>query len=381
MLVLDVPVEDELVRAHHRPPRLPRREPSLPRHRRAAEGAGRVRHRRLRAVPARRRPRGHRAPARRHLRARDRAGARALPRAGGTPGRGDRRARGPERSRPTCSRPSMRRLEAADDPPQVAARARAHGRGRLDRGADARAAARRARPGRDDGRARPRSPRSSSAARAGCRRSRATTASRPRSAPRRTTWSCTGSPGEYTLRDGRRHLGRRGRDAARLGRPTPADAVRRRGRSARGRRAPARRLPRSRCSPRSSSASTAAICPTSGTPVQTRVEADGFGVIRSLVGHGVGRRMHEDPQIPNYGPPGRGPVLQTRDDAGRGADDHRQRRDRRAARRGRRLVDLSAPTTRSRRTTSTRSPSTDDGPLDPDPPRGLVAGRRRGRCR
>ena len=41
--------------------------------------------------------------------------------------------------------------------------------------------------------------------------------------------------------------------------------------------------------------------------MQTRVEADGFGVIRSLVGHGVGRRMHEDPQIPNYGPPGRGP--------------------------------------------------------------------------
>ena len=43
--------------------------------------------------------------------------------------------------------------------------------------------------------------------------------------------------------------------------------------------------------------------------MQTRVEADGFGVIRSLVGHGVGRRMHEDPQIPNYGPPGRGHVL------------------------------------------------------------------------
>ena len=46
-----------------------------------------------------------------------------------------------------------------------------------------------------------------------------------------------------------------------------------------------------------------------GHAVQTRVEADGFGVIRSLVGHGVGRRMHEDPQIPNYGPPGRGHVL------------------------------------------------------------------------
>jgi methionyl aminopeptidase len=46
-----------------------------------------------------------------------------------------------------------------------------------------------------------------------------------------------------------------------------------------------------------------------GHAVQSRVEADGFGVIRSLVGHGVGRRMHEDPQIPNYGLPGRGQVL------------------------------------------------------------------------
>ncbi len=44
--------------------------------------------------------------------------------------------------------------------------------------------------------------------------------------------------------------------------------------------------------------------------VQTVVEAAGFAVVRSLVGHGVGRSYHEDPQIPNYGPPGRGPVLQ-----------------------------------------------------------------------
>ena len=43
--------------------------------------------------------------------------------------------------------------------------------------------------------------------------------------------------------------------------------------------------------------------------VQEVVEARGFGVVRSLVGHGVGRNMHEDPQIPNYGPPGRGPKL------------------------------------------------------------------------
>ena len=43
--------------------------------------------------------------------------------------------------------------------------------------------------------------------------------------------------------------------------------------------------------------------------VQARVEADGFAIIRSLVGHGVGRDMHEDPQIPNYGRPGTGPEL------------------------------------------------------------------------
>jgi methionyl aminopeptidase len=43
--------------------------------------------------------------------------------------------------------------------------------------------------------------------------------------------------------------------------------------------------------------------------VQSRVETDGFSVIRSLVGHGIGRDMHEDPQIPNYGDPGTGPPL------------------------------------------------------------------------
>ncbi|HET7559808.1 MAG TPA: type I methionyl aminopeptidase [Limnochordia bacterium] len=43
--------------------------------------------------------------------------------------------------------------------------------------------------------------------------------------------------------------------------------------------------------------------------VQAHVEAEGFSVVRELVGHGVGRQMHEDPQVPNYGPPGRGPRL------------------------------------------------------------------------
>jgi methionyl aminopeptidase len=44
--------------------------------------------------------------------------------------------------------------------------------------------------------------------------------------------------------------------------------------------------------------------------VQTVVEEAGFSIVRSLVGHGVGRSYHEDPQIPNYGPPGHGPPLQ-----------------------------------------------------------------------
>ena len=44
--------------------------------------------------------------------------------------------------------------------------------------------------------------------------------------------------------------------------------------------------------------------------IQRRVEADGYSVIRSLVGHGVGREMHEDPQIPNFGTPGSGPLLE-----------------------------------------------------------------------
>lgn len=45
--------------------------------------------------------------------------------------------------------------------------------------------------------------------------------------------------------------------------------------------------------------------------VQEAAESRGFSVIRSLVGHGVGRSMHEEPQVPNFGEPGRGPRLQT----------------------------------------------------------------------
>jgi len=43
--------------------------------------------------------------------------------------------------------------------------------------------------------------------------------------------------------------------------------------------------------------------------IQSRVEREGFSVVRELVGHGIGREMHEEPQVPNYGPPNRGPKL------------------------------------------------------------------------
>jgi methionyl aminopeptidase len=43
--------------------------------------------------------------------------------------------------------------------------------------------------------------------------------------------------------------------------------------------------------------------------IQRHAESNGFSVVRTLVGHGIGREMHEDPQIPNFGLPGRGPVL------------------------------------------------------------------------
>jgi methionyl aminopeptidase len=46
-----------------------------------------------------------------------------------------------------------------------------------------------------------------------------------------------------------------------------------------------------------------------GHAVQQHVEAYGFSVVREFVGHGIGERMHEEPQVPNYGEPGRGPRL------------------------------------------------------------------------
>jgi methionyl aminopeptidase len=46
-----------------------------------------------------------------------------------------------------------------------------------------------------------------------------------------------------------------------------------------------------------------------GWAVQEHAEAHGYSIVREYVGHGIGRRMHEDPQIPNYGKPGKGPKI------------------------------------------------------------------------
>jgi methionyl aminopeptidase len=46
-----------------------------------------------------------------------------------------------------------------------------------------------------------------------------------------------------------------------------------------------------------------------GWAVQSHAETHGYSVVRDYVGHGIGRRMHEDPQIPNYGKPGKGPKI------------------------------------------------------------------------
>ena len=45
--------------------------------------------------------------------------------------------------------------------------------------------------------------------------------------------------------------------------------------------------------------------------IQRHVEEQGYSVVRDFVGHGIGRKMHEDPQVPNFGIPGRGPRLKT----------------------------------------------------------------------
>ncbi len=66
---------------------------------------------------------------------------------------------------------------------------------------------------------------------------------------------------------------------------------------------------RRRSPPGSSSAARTTVSRTSRTRFRPPPSRSGFSVVRSLVGHGVGRSMHEEPQIPNYGEPGRGPLL------------------------------------------------------------------------
>jgi methionyl aminopeptidase len=48
-----------------------------------------------------------------------------------------------------------------------------------------------------------------------------------------------------------------------------------------------------------------------GFAVQSHAEAQGYSIVRDYVGHGIGRQMHEDPQIPNYGKPGKGPKIKS----------------------------------------------------------------------
>ena len=62
--------------------------------------------------------------------------------------------------------------------------------------------------------------------------------------------------------------------------------------------------------PVSPSAARATAWATSSSAIQRVAEDAGLSVVRSLVGHGVGRNMHEDPQVPNYGKPGKGPLLE-----------------------------------------------------------------------
>ena len=118
-----------------------------------------------------------------------------------------------------------------------------------------------------------------------------------------------GIPGPYELQARRHPLDRRRRDQRRLGRRRRDHGPDRRRSpggaqqlldvtkdvALRGHRADAARQPPRRRLARA---------------IQRAVERDGLSIIRTLVGHGIGRDMHEDPQIPNFGEPGKGPVLE-----------------------------------------------------------------------
>ena len=131
-------------------------------------------------------------------------------------------------------------------------------------------------------------------------------------------------PGPLQARARRHHQPRRRRRSRTAGSPTP----RARSRSARSRRSPRKLLDvdqSSRCSPPSSSAGRQPPRRRLARRAGDASRAPGCRVVRSLVGHGIGRDMHEDPQIPNYGEPGRGPAARGGHGARRRADGQRRR--------------------------------------------------------
>ena len=204
---------------------------------------------------------------------------------------------------------SSRAARGSRDHPQVPGRDRDDGERRPRRRRHARADRRAPPAGRHDRRSSTSSPTSTSARGRHLVVPRLPRLSRRRSARRRTTWSCTASPtarrsptgdilsvdvgvildgfvadSAYTF-----PVGEISSDAGAAARGLP-------GRARGGHRA----VPAGN---RLSDVSHA---------IQNATEEAGFSVVRSLVGHGIGRSMHEDPQIPNYGPPGRGPGARSR---------------------------------------------------------------------
>ena len=184
---------------------------------------------------------------------------------------------------------------------------RADGGGRRDPGALSEDAPSKFRAGRDHRRARPSRRAVHRLAGRASPRSSATEAFRARSAPRRTRWSCTGSRAPTSCAAA---TSSRSTSAS----PTRAGSPTRRSRSPVGAIEP---RPQQLLDTTQAALFAAVEQARPGNhlgdvshAVQKRVERDGLSIIRSLVGHGVGRDMHEDPQMPNYGEPGRGPELE-----------------------------------------------------------------------
>ena len=365
VLLIDVD-DEEVVRAARRPAHLRQERPRLPRRVQPAREGGRLRRRRQRARhPRRRQARGDPPPAR-ALPREDRAAGRLL--------------------RPAQS--LLRRIDGAAAPDEVDDEIRAHAgdaAARSRRGDLALAAAsvyrmiirktpeqvdEMAAAGRDPGPlpedARGQGPRRGHDQ--GARRGRrelhplAGRRARVQGLPRLPGLDLRlaeldgrpRDPGPLRAPARRRPLDRRRRHQRTAGSPTRRSPSRSARRSPRGaqllettKASLLRRRP-SRCGPATSSA-------TSPRAIQRPVEDDGLSIIRTLVGHGIGRAMHEDPQIPNFGEPGQGPAAR----GGHGARDRADGQRRRPRRSGwATTAGPSTPrTTRSRRTSSSRSRS------------------------